>query len=166
MPDLGEIRETKRRDCTGHIKWIWHACVFCGKERWVPLFKGKPRSVRCKSCANRERKGERNANWKGGRRKVKQGYILRWLAQGDFFYPMAVAHYVKEHRLIMAQHLGRCLHLWEIVHHKNGIKDDNQIDNLQLITDDRHKQITTLEKRIAKLQLENKLLREKWLKER
>ena len=71
--------------------------------------------------------------------------------------------YVQEHRLIMAKHLGRCLHRWEIVHHK-GIKypkssienrSDNRIENLQLVTDDRHKQITILERRIA--YLENKL---------
>ena len=59
---------------------------------------------------------------------------------------------VKEHRLIMAQSLGRCLHRWEIVHHKNHIRDDNRVENLEILTDTAHKQITLLEERIKYLE--------------
>jgi len=67
--------------------------------------------------------------------------------------------YVSEHRLVIAKSLGRLLHRWEIIHHKNKIKDDNRYENLQLVTDDRHKQITILENRIAKLEKDNHQLR-------
>ena len=81
----------------------------------------------------------------------------------DFFFSMAdKSRYVLEHRLIVAKALGRCLHRWEIVHHlgtkyPKGSKEDKQDnrypENLQLVTDDRHKQITILENRIGILEV-------------
>lgn len=166
MPELGEIKKGKeigykRKTCN----YIWQACEICGKERWVLLRNKQPICTHCNRCAGikRGRSGQANYNWRGGITKDKAGYILVRVFPNDFFYSMSNNKgYIREHRLIVARHLGRCLHRWEIVHHKNGIKDDNRIENLQLVTDNRHKQITILEnkiklleKRVWELELEN-----------
>ena len=166
MPEMGEIRPAWEIGYKGTHKFIWAACPDCGKERWVELEGGKPRNLRCRACAQ---KGSLHSRWKGGKFVADKGYILIKLSPDDFFYPMAKSNgYVLEHRLVVAKALGRNLHSWELVHHKHdkypaGSKEDKADnrypENLQLVSDDRHTQITILEKKITRLQKENKELK-------
>jgi len=74
--------------------------------------------------------GSKNAKWKGGKRKRGHGYIGRYRPN----HPHAYQCSVLEHRLVMEDHLGRVLLPSEIVHHINGLKDDNRIENLMLFS--------------------------------
>ena len=71
--------------------------------------------------------GEKNPCWKGGIIKSHSaGYIRVWLPESDPFHSMCDSNgYVYEHRLVMAQSLGRCLNDNEVVHHKNQDKTRN-----------------------------------------
>jgi hypothetical protein len=73
--------------------------------------------------------GVKNHGWRGGRTIDKDGYVL--IKMPDHPYATNTG-YVREHRLVMEQLLGRYLEPEEVVHHKNGNKADNRIENLEL----------------------------------
>lgn len=144
--EIGEVKKAKELGIKGTNSYIWQTCEGCGRAKWIGLKNNRPRSLRCRGCANKIRSGENHPNWEGGRNKRPDGYIGILLRPDDFFYPMADHKgYVLEHRLIIAKRLGRNLHSWEIVHHIDHIRDHNEDNNLQLVSDDRHNQLTILE---------------------
>jgi hypothetical protein len=73
--------------------------------------------------------------WKGGKRH-RDGYEMVWVPQATPGRPKN--GYMMEHRLVMQEHIGRPLKSWEIVHHRNGVKNDNRVENLEIVTRARH----------------------------
>ena len=117
------IDEGYRKKIKNGTRKYWKCLCECGKETYVvsySLISGKTKSCGCsRGDTNRGKIGN---NWKGGRHKTVDGYVKVWNG----------SKYVKEHSLIMSKKIGRSLLKTETVHHINGIKDDNRIENLEL----------------------------------
>jgi hypothetical protein len=71
--------------------------------------------------------------------------ILYEVSKGDYTYAKVKYHpnatennYVLMHRVVVENHIGRYLTADEIVHHKNEDKKDNDIANLELMTNAEH----------------------------
>lgn len=81
-----------------------------------------------------DRCGPNHNRWQGGRVKAPGGYIYSWVPPDHRFASemRTAAGYVLEHRLVLAAHFDRPLKRHETVHHINGDKTDNRVDNLQL----------------------------------
>ena len=80
----------------------------------------------------------KHPSWKGGRRIDKNGYVRVYSPN----HPRAdKPGYVKEHRIVMEKHLNRYLTREEHIHHINGDKTDNRIDNLQIVSSSEHNKV-------------------------
>lgn len=106
-------------------------CINCGTE-FVP--KPNTKGFYCsRSCAGKHRRGPNHPSWKGGRNIRPDGYVDVYVGSVDG-RPL----YELEHRLVMAQNLGRDLGPGEHVHHRNGDRADNRAANLELISCPNH----------------------------
>ena len=112
-----------------------------GKNTWTKGTKQSKEHKQNISNALKEKYiGPKRWTWKTGKVKTTGGYIAiinpnRF--KGD------KRKYVPEHRFIMENHIGRPLEPFEIVHHINGIVDDNRIENLLMMTKKQHGKLHT-----------------------
>lgn len=117
----------------------------------------------CLSCS---RSGENAPNWNGGRyQQAGNGYVMIKIYDTHPYYYMVKSmittnNTILEHRLVMAQKLGRPLERWEEVHHINSNRSDNRPENLELVDKRQHHIITIAETEVKKLREENKILKQ------
>ena len=175
IPKEGMIASSKTIGLKGYAFVFRTVCPKCSRERWVQK---KLIGHLCKSCENEgsSRKGKigkLSGSWRGGRSLCRStGYVILWLSSDSPFIGMAKktiygTYQILEHRLIIAQYLGRLLEPWEIVHHKNGKRDDNLIENLELLSSNKDHlpytrmkiRVRELEQRVTLLEAQNVLLK-------
>ena len=144
-------------------------CPNCKEKRYVQR-RDKRVTGLCRKCwhsTGGNHKGDASYLWNGG--VVWQGGYKCVIVPKDspFSSMRTLASYVREHRLVMAKHIGRPLESWEVVHHINGIKTDNHIENLELLTSQKEHlydlrlkaRLKQLEYRVTLLEAENTLLK-------
>lgn len=109
----------------------WEVKRFCSIKCAPSTFKkGRIVTTKERELLSNLNRGEKNHFWKGGSSYITaQGYRVIWVSSN--YKPL-------EHRYIMEQHLGRKLLSTEHVHHLNGDKTDNRLENLRVINPKEH----------------------------
>ncbi len=141
-----DIKTTEKRQRLGRGKYCsrkcLHAsqvklcsivCIVCGRKKTLTARQYGVRDGRfCSStCFGLYNSGTRHPQWRGGLYlKGNTGYFMK--------YDDATRKHFRLDRLLVEGNLGRKLTMEEIVHHKNEIKSDNSIENLEIVTRAEH----------------------------
>lgn len=145
-PDLPPSHFGRMRYCSGECavkavhekqkKQIIKKCRVCKKDFSIKKSKKNLRFTCSHSCFGIEQarriSGSKNWNWKPPHERVLCGGYIQ---KRDKRYRSG---YVYMHRWIMQQKIKRRLRPDEQVHHINGNRKDNRIENLQIMTRSEH----------------------------
>lgn len=131
---IGNKRGVTAEELEEIISWdtqgLSHSAI-ARKKGWSQPFIS--RLLKGLGRAKRKASGDHHGWWKGGKVLAGNGYCAVMVAADDPLASMrGTSGYVLEHRLVLARSLGRPLLKTETVHHINGDKTDNRLENLQL----------------------------------
>lgn len=146
-----EKRVSLRCDDCGKITHTTYANYYHGQEkrRWNGITvcrvcvckisavkrRGKPAHNKGKKLPP-EKKGINHPSWKGGRYLAHDGYWMTYVGGQD---TVGWNSYKKEHVLVVEKNLSRSLEKQEVVHHVDGNKENNSLDNLWLTSHSGHR---------------------------
>lgn len=169
-PNIGDLATAKSVGRKGRAVHIWAACPKCGHERWV---KRNARHTSCQTCEHPPTQyGSKNPRWNATKKTFTKSGIRVYVTTTHPYFKMAhrcatSGYAILEHRLIMAEHIGRCLDSWEVVHHIDGDNCNNAIENLLLLPNQAmhtaytllQTEMRSLQARVTLLEADNVLLR-------
>lgn len=156
-PELGDLATSEAVGRSGRALHVWEGCPTCGVERWIKL---NTSGNLCKSCALRQHSfGESNRRWNPTRKTITKSGIRLYVDSSHPYFCMAHRcsrdFAILEHRLVMAEFLGRPLKVGEVVHHLDGDNTNNDINNLLLLPSQAyHSSYTLLQTHVRKLEKE------------
>lgn len=126
-----ECRDAAFRGRRGkpRVERIKKDCPACGKT--FELLPSAKRKMYCSvECANTAKLGRPPRRY--AKIITRDGYVSVYVPPEERHPTQLKAARQMEHRVVMAKSLGRPLEAYETVHHINGDKTDNRIENLQL----------------------------------
>jgi len=135
------VKRTGTRTHTKSKPALWEVVCVCGNTGTIAgtdLRSGRSQGCGClkkRGGWKSSYKGDKHHCWSGGRSIDRKGYVHLCRSLVRELYPDAVITTNKgmfEHRAVMSHFLKRKLLSNETVHHKNGNRADNRIENLEL----------------------------------